>query len=118
MADFEQLEGRQIAVNKEIVDALNDELKRLGCSVFSVQVSSNQRLGSVSHAMDTSEASKRVDNFLIDPIETLRILIDEAPIPTDMDGEDKTAWVFRRLVEAEWQLHGECYEEAHQGLSF
>ena len=118
MADFKQLEERQIAVNKEIVGALNDELKRLGCSVFLVQVSSNRRLGSVSHTMDTSKASKRVDNFLIDPIETLRNLIDEAPVPADMDGEDKTAWVFRRLVEAEWQLHGEVYEKARQELSF
>ena len=81
MTDFKQLEAQQLDLNREIVAAINVELQRLGCSDISVQISSNRRLGYLAFDCDTRDPAEQVDDILIDPIESLRILVKESPAP-------------------------------------
>ena len=99
VTEFKQLEQRYRATHNEMIDALNGELQRLNCSFLTVQLSSNRRLGSLFATDEADDPSQRVDNWLIDLLETLRNLVGEKPLPAEMAISDKGDWLMKRLVE-------------------
>ena len=115
--NLQQLEQQSIAINARLVAALNQEFKRLNCP-FSVRLSSDNRFGDLVHDLEKTKASRPIDDWIIDLLETLRYLVKESPLPDEMALDDKNMWVFDRIVSAELKRYGTLFDKSRRRQNF